>query len=157
MAEQKKRSGWAAIFSKFNANENLTTRTVKQLQVRYIHYHQYFKSIILIFLGPHLHYLYYYYQATWKNHKLALKKENAAIEERFNAGDVSELVQMRNWTDGKYTKESKLITSFRKYITLTQSIFIILSSYREQSLFVFLTVVFPEEINLNMLGACSTK
>ena len=34
--EQKKRSGWAAICSEFNANENVTTRGA-QLQVRYLH------------------------------------------------------------------------------------------------------------------------
>lgn len=44
--EQNKKSGWAAIFSEFNANENVTTRRVQQLQVRYLHYYQYFTFLI---------------------------------------------------------------------------------------------------------------
>lgn len=44
--EQKKKSGWAAICSEFNANENVTKRTVQQLQVRYLH--SYLHEIISI-------------------------------------------------------------------------------------------------------------
>ncbi|XP_062268609.1 uncharacterized protein LOC133974844 [Platichthys flesus] len=55
--EQKKRSAWTAIGNEFNANEDVTTRTVQQLQV------------------------------LWKNIKLGLKKENAASRrERFITG-----------------------------------------------------------------------
>lgn len=44
--EHKKRSAWAAICSEFNANENVTTRTVQQLQVRHVYYDLYITDVI---------------------------------------------------------------------------------------------------------------
>ena len=44
--EQRKRSAWAAICSEFNANENVTTRAVQQLQVRHVNYDLYITDVI---------------------------------------------------------------------------------------------------------------
>lgn len=49
-SEQKKRSAWNAICNEFNANENATTRTIQQLQVRFLHYYH-CSFLIFIFLG----------------------------------------------------------------------------------------------------------
>lgn len=47
--EQKKKNTWAAICIEYNANENVTKRTVQQLQVRYI-YSYLHELLIVIFL-----------------------------------------------------------------------------------------------------------
>ena len=44
--EHKQRSAWAAIYSEFNANENVTTRAVHQLQVRHVYYDLYITDVI---------------------------------------------------------------------------------------------------------------
>lgn len=44
--EHTKRSAWAAICSEFNANENVTTRTVQHMQVRHVYYDLYITDVI---------------------------------------------------------------------------------------------------------------
>ena len=44
--EQRKRSAWAAICSEFNANVNVTTRALQQLQVRHVYYDLYITDVI---------------------------------------------------------------------------------------------------------------
>ncbi len=55
--EQKKKSGWASVCNKFTANGKCNHGNSTTIQVKYLHYYQYFVCLILIFLWHHFNWI----------------------------------------------------------------------------------------------------